>query len=223
MAIDVKICGVTTTPALEAAIGGGARYVGFVFYPPSPRHITIAEAEILRRRLNGSATSAVALVVDADDAVLAAITEQVAPDFLQMHGKETPDRVAEVKRRFGLSVIKALPVAEAEDVAAARAYEDVADLLLFDAKAPVVAGGKKPLPGGRGEAFDWRLLAAHAWRRPWLLSGGLNCDNLARAVSLTGAQAVDISSGVERTRGLKDPELITQFLHLAATLAPDRP
>jgi phosphoribosylanthranilate isomerase len=202
----VKICGLSSPDTLAAAIEAGADMAGFVFFEKSPRHIDLETARTLGL-LAQARISKVALTVDADDAALDEIVDALAPDYLQLHGKETPARVARVKARFGLPVIKAAGVATAADVEAAQLYEDVADVVLFDAKpAPDAA-----VPGGAGVAFDWTLLRGVAAKQ-WMLSGGLDPDNFAEAIRLTGARAVDVSSGVERERGVKDVELIKAFI-----------
>lgn len=204
--VVVKICGLSTHSALDAAIAAGADMAGFVFFEKSPRHVSLEAA----RELGGAAEgriAKVALVVDADDAALDAIVAALAPDFLQLHGTETPARVAAVKARFGLPVLKALGVARAADVEGAAAYRGVADALLFDAKpAPGAA-----VPGGAGAVFDWELL--RGWSgRDWMLSGGLDPENVAEALRRTGAPGVDVSSGVERERGVKDEAKIAAFV-----------
>lgn len=213
MSVRVKICGIKSEDALFACVEARADLVGFVFYPKSPRYLTPAEAVPLVTYIRGVAGS-VALVVDADDALLAEIVATVNPDMLQLHGHETPERVADVKARFKKPVMKAIPVAVAEDAERARAYLGIADLVLFDAKP---APGAK-LPGGNGIAFDWRALEAVRAEIPFMLSGGLTPDNVAEAVRLTGAKAVDVSSGVEREPGVKDPELIRRFLSAAKAI-----
>jgi phosphoribosylanthranilate isomerase len=214
MSVAAKICGLSTEAAVEAAVAGGAAYVGFVFYPPSPRSIVPARAGELCAAVP-TGVKRVALFVDADDVAIAAALEAVPIDILQLHGAETPKRVAEAKRRFGREVMKAISVAGPDDVAAASRYEDAADMLLFDAKPPRRAGA---LPGGNGLAFDWQLIAGHEWRLPWMLSGGLTAELLAEAVRISGAAAVDVSSGVERCPGDKDPEKIRAFLEVARGL-----
>ena len=214
MAVAAKICGLNDEAGVAAAIAGGARFVGLVFYPPSPRNVSPAQAKRLMERVPAGVTK-VGLFVDADDAAIAAAL--AAPlDLLQFHGAETPERVAEAKRRFGLPVMKAVPIAAAADVAIADRYLGVADWLLFDAKPPRDMTGA--LPGGNGLAFDWQLLGARRWPVPWMLSGGLNTDNLAEAVTTTHAVAVDVSSGVEARPGVKDPAKIAAFLKMAASL-----
>ncbi len=213
MSVRVKICGIKDEEALFACVEARADLVGFVFYPKSPRYLTPAAAVPLVTYIRGVAGS-VALVVDADDALLGEIVSVVAPDMLQLHGHETPERVADIKARFGRPVMKAVPVAVAEDAEKARAYLGIADLVLFDAKP---APGRA-LPGGNGVAFDWRALDAVRGDVPFMLSGGLTPENVAEAVRLTGAKAVDVSSGVEREPGVKDPELIRRFLSAAKAI-----
>ncbi len=205
----VKICGLSSPETLLAAIGAGADMAGFVFFEKSPRHIDLETARTLGR-LASERISKVALTVDADDAALRDIVKALAPDYLQLHGKETPARARDVKARFGLPVIKAAGVATPADVEAARAYEDIADVILFDAKpAPDAA-----VPGGAGVVFDWSLLRGVAAKH-WMLSGGLTPENVAEAMRLTGARAVDVSSGVERERGVKDAAKIAAFVKAA--------
>lgn len=210
MAPEVKICGLRTAGDIAAAAKAGAAYVGFVFYPRSPRALAPEAAAGLARTLPPSVT-AVALLVDPDDALIERALA-ARPGLLQLHGNESPARVADVRARTGVPVMKAIGLARAEDLAAARAYEAVADRLLFDAKAPKTAGA---LPGGNGRPFDWRLLAGTRWRLPWMLSGGLTPDNVARAVHLSGARGVDVSSGVESAPGVKDPGRIRAFIEAA--------
>lgn len=205
----VKICGLSTPETLEAAIAAGADMAGFVFFEKSPRHLSLETARALGAQAAGRIRK-VALTVDADDAALAAIVEALAPDLLQLHGAETPSRVREVKARFGLPVIKAVGVATAGDVEAANAYEGVADLLLFDAKPQA----NSMVPGGAGVSFDWELLR-NIDAANWMLSGGLDPENVAGAIRRTGAQAVDVSSGVERERGVKDAAKIAAFVAAA--------
>jgi phosphoribosylanthranilate isomerase len=214
MTVAAKICGLASEAAVAAAVEGAAAYVGFVFYPPSPRAVSPAAAGRLCRAVPAAVTR-VGLFVDADDAAIAAVLEAAPLDLLQFHGGESPARVAAVKRRFGIKVMKAVSVAAAEDVAAAAAYEPEADLLLFDAKPPRRADA---LPGGNGLAFDWRLIAGHEWRLPWMLSGGLTAALLPEAVAVSGARIVDVSSGVERGPGDKDPAKIRAFLEVARGL-----
>lgn len=213
MALEVKICGVKTAEALDTAVTAGARLVGFVFFPPSSRALRPAAAAALAQRVPPGVLR-VGLVVDADDATLDAILSEVPLDLLQLHGHESLERVAAVRARFGLPLIKAVAVEHANDLAAAEAYAAVADRLLFDARPPKGA----ILPGGNARSFDWRLLAGRSWPRPWLLAGGLNTGNLAEAVRLSGAVAVDVSSGVEDAPGHKSATLIRSFMRVAARI-----
>jgi phosphoribosylanthranilate isomerase len=209
---EAKICGIMTRDALDAAVSGGASYAGLVFFPKSPRHVSTADAAVLARHA-GSRVTVVALTVDADDALLTEIVSTVRPDFLQFHGNESAQRVTTIKRTFGLPIIKAISVAAPEDVDRAKAYLDAADLILFDAKAPA----DHDRPGGHGRAFDWRMLKSVAGRMPFMLSGGLNPENVAEAIAATNAAAVDVSSGVESAPGVKEPELIRRFLQAVKT------
>jgi phosphoribosylanthranilate isomerase len=215
MPVTVKICGLSTRDAVEAAVAGGAAFVGFVFYGPSPRHVTPAQAAELCAAVPPG-IGRVGLFVDADDATIAAALAAAPLDLLQFHGGESPARVAAVKHRFGRKVMKAIPVADAADLAAADAYSDTADWLIFDARPPHRADA---LPGGNGLAFDWQLLGGRSWQLAWMLSGGLTADNLAEAVRLSGAEFVDVSSGVESAPGRKDPAKIAAFLAAARGLA----
>ncbi len=212
MSIEVKICGVNAPKALSAAVAGGADYVGFVFYPRSPRYVTPEAAHALAAQAPARVTK-VGLAVDLDDAALAAILEAVPLDMWQLHGSESPARVAQIKERFGLPVMKAVKIAGAEDLAAAEAYFRVADRLLFDAKPPKKM--TEALPGGNALTFDWQLLAGKSWPLPWMLSGGLDPGNVAEAARIAGARAVDVSSGVEDRPGLKNPDKIRAFLAAA--------
>lgn len=204
MPTDVKICGLKTAEALAAALDGGASHVGFIFFPKSPRNILPEEAGQLRRAALGRA-GAVAVTVDADDALLDGIVAAMAPDMLQLHGKESPARVAAVKARYALPVMKALSVSEAADVEAAAAYEEVADRMLFDARPPKGA----ELPGGNGVPFDWRIL--DGYRGDYFLSGGLTPENVGAAIRLLDPPGLDVSSGVESAPGEKDLGLIAAF------------
>ena len=215
MPVDAKICGINSAPALEAAVAGGARFVGFVFYGRSPRALDAEAAAALAARVPRGITR-VGLFVDESNEILDSILRQVPLEMLQLHGQESPARVAEIRRRFGRPVMKAIKVAAAADVETASAYDGVADWLLFDAKAPAQMTGA--LPGGNALSFDWTLLADRRWSRPWMLSGGLNVGNLAEAVRVTGAPAVDVSSGVEDRPGVKSPAKIEAFLKLARGL-----
>jgi phosphoribosylanthranilate isomerase len=215
MAIEVKICGLSDPESVEAALSGGADLLGFVFYPKSPRYVTPEEAAKLARYA-GERALRVGLFVDPSDDLLASIVAAAPLEMLQLHGQETPARVAEIRERFGHPVMKALPIAEASDLEAAQAYLPVADRLLFDAKPP--KGMKDALPGGNALAFDWKLLAGRDWPRPWMLAGGLTPENLAEAVKTSGARRVDVSSGVESKPGKKDPARIKALLQLAKSL-----
>ena len=214
MSVTAKICGLSTEEAVSVAVAGGAAYLGFVFYPPSPRAITPREVARLCAGVPPG-VARVGLFVDADDAVIEAALALAPLDILQFHGSETPERVGEVRSRFGLPVMKAVAIARPQDVLGAARYEDIADLLLFDAKPP-----RRPdaLPGGNGLAFDWGLIADRSWRRPWMLSGGLTAEVLPEAVRISGAAAVDVSSGVESRSGVKDPDKILAFLAAARAL-----
>lgn len=206
MPAEVKICGLRRAAEIEACISSGAAYVGLNFYAPSPRSVDLA----LGRALSGVAEgriARVALTVDAEDGLLDAIVATVGVDMLQLHGRESPGRVAEVRTRFGLPVMKAIGVAGPEDVEKAAAYRTVADRLLLDAKAPEGAA----LPGGNGLAFDHRLVAGRDWGPSWMLAGGLTSATVAEAARLTGAPVADVSSGVESAPGVKDPALIAAF------------
>lgn len=213
MAITVKICGLTSAEAADAAARAGAAYGGLVFHPASPRNLALAQAAAISAVM-ADKLKRVALVADRSDAELQAIIEAVAPEFLQLHGHESVVRTGEIRARFGLPVIKALPVAEAEDLKAANDYAAVSDLFLFDARPPRGAARA----GGHGAAFDWTLLKGKNFNKPWLLAGGLDASNVARAIELSGAAMVDVSSGVESAPGIKSPEKIIQFI--AATRQP---
>ncbi|MEP0153342.1 phosphoribosylanthranilate isomerase [Pseudophaeobacter sp.] len=214
-AIRVKICGLNSPQDVAAAAAAGAAYVGFVFFPKSPRNISIEQATQLALEAPVGLCK-VALTVNADDAMLDALTDAVPLDMLQLHGSESPERVAEVKARYGLPVMKAIGVADASDLPQIDLYSQVADQLLIDAKPPKNAD----LPGGNGLAFDWRLLAGRKyWQRPWMLAGGLTPENVAEAVRMTGARQVDVSSGVEAAPGQKDAALIARFSAAAQSVA----
>ena len=204
---QVKICGLSTAETMQAALDAGAEMVGLNFYPKSPRYVTPEKAAKLAAQARGR-TKIVVLVVDADDALIKSIVSAVGPDYIQVHGSETPARVAEIAQTFGLPVIKVIKVKEASDVASAKAYKDVAELILFDAKAP-----EELLPGGNGLSFDWNLLKGKDGL--FMLSGGLNPDNVAEAIRLTRAPIVDVSSGVESLPGKKDISLIRKFIERA--------
>jgi phosphoribosylanthranilate isomerase len=210
VSLIVKICGLSTPEALDAALDAGADMVGFVFFEPSPRHVAFETAGALGKRVRGRAQK-VALTVDADDALLDAIVDALQPDLLQLHGKESPGRVAVVKKRFGLPAMKAVAVASKSDLAAVATYAAVADRLLFDARAPREA----TRPGGLGKSFDWHLLENLDPGIPFMLSGGLDARNVEEALRITNAPAVDVSSGVESAPGQKDINKIRQFIAAA--------
>jgi phosphoribosylanthranilate isomerase len=222
MAPTIKICGLSTAATLAAALDAEADMVGFVFFEKSPRNVTPDVARALARQARQRA-EIVALSVDATDEALAAIVAATEPDYLQLHGRESPERVAQIQRKFGISAIKAIGVAEAADFAKADEYMDAADALLIDAKAPEGA----ILPGGNGVPFDWRLARDFHPRKPWLLSGGLDAQNVALAIALSGTRGVDVSSGVESAPGVKDIAKIKAFIDAAraafdAAFAPAR-
>lgn len=208
--IRVKICGLRTESDVLAAAAAGAAYAGFVFFAKSPRHLTVDQARALAFAAPPGLAK-VALTVDADDAALDALIEAVPLDMLQLHGHESPDRVAEVRARYGLPVMKAVGVADEGDLAALMDYSLAADQILIDAKPPKGAD----LPGGNGLSFDWRLVAQRRWLRPWMLAGGLTPDNVAEAIRLTNARQVDVSSGVESAPGIKDAARIAAFVAAA--------
>ncbi len=215
MPLTVKICGLSTQEALDVALESGADLVGFVFFPPSPRNLGLAAARVLSARVQGRAGK-VALTVDATDDTLRDIVAAIKPDMLQLHGKETPERVVAVRTRFGLPVMKALPIAERGDLSPIREYAAVADRLIFDARAPKEA----TRPGGLGTPFDWTLLAGLNPGVPFMLSGGLDAGNVAEAIAITNAPGVDVSSGVERAPGVKDPDKIRAFVRAARAADP---
>jgi len=215
MSLFVKICGLSTPETVEAAVEHGAAMVGFVFYPASPRHVTPDQAAELVAPLP-SGVDRVGLFVDPDDATLSETLGRAALDLIQLHGSESPERVAEVRERFQRPVIKAIKLAQPDDLNEARRHDGIADWLLFDARPP--AGVAGALPGGNGLPFDWTMLKGQRFSRPWMLSGGLTPDNLALAVKTAGAHAVDVSSGVESTPGKKDILKIVAFLHQAQKL-----
>lgn len=208
--VSVKICGLRTPDDVAAAVAADAAYCGFVFFPKSPRHLSLDVARSLAVD-SPPGLAKVALTVNADDGFLDALTAQVPLDMLQLHGSEAPERVAEVKARYGLPVMKAVGVADAADLPGLESYLKVADQILVDAKPPKGAD----LPGGNGLAFDWRLIAGRRWPIPWMLAGGLTPDNVAEAIAMTGAKQVDVSSGVETAPGVKDAQLIQDFVQAA--------
>ena len=209
MAIIVKICGINSAAAADAVMRAGADFGGLVFFAKSPRNLAIASGAALAERMRGRLKLA-ALVVDGDDDTLGRIAAEVRPDFFQLHGKETPARAAEILARFHIPLIKALPVAEPADLMRANAY-DMAEILLFDAQPPENA----MRPGGHGMTFDWQILKGAHVNRPWFLAGGLNPENIARAIAASGAQMVDVSSGVESAPGVKSDSLICEFIAAA--------
>lgn len=210
MSLIVKICGLKTPETLEAAITAGADWVGFVFFAKSPRNVSLDEAKAIGK-IVGSRAKKVALSVDADDAALADIEKALKPDFHQLHGHETPARVAAIRAKFGRPVIKAIGIAEAADLETARAYETAADWLLLDAKPPKNAA----LPGGNGLTFDWQLLAGLDLEKPFMVSGGLDPSNVGEAIAISHPAGVDVSSGVETAPGVKDPAKIRAFIEAA--------
>jgi phosphoribosylanthranilate isomerase len=210
MTLLVKICGLSTRETLDTALAAGADMVGFVFFPPSPRHLGLEAARELGRQAKGRAAK-VALTVDADDATLENIVETLQPDLLQLHGKETIARVRDIKAKFALPVMKVIAVETPADLAVLPGYASVADRILFDARAPKGA----TRPGGLGAVFDWRVLEKLDLQQPFMVSGGLSADNVAEAVRVTRAGGVDVSSGVESAPGIKDPEMIRNFIRAA--------
>ena len=210
--VDVKICGLSTLESIDAAIDAGADLVGLVFYPRSPRHVSVQQAKTLADHARGRA-KIVALIVDAHDAALQDINKNVAPDLYQAHGSESPQRVLEISALTGKPVIKAIKVGDVKDIAKAADYAGKASLILYDAKAPEAL--VNALPGGNGLAFDWKLLGSSRQSEGFVLSGGLNPENVARAIHLTGAPIVDVSSGVESAPGKKDLGLIRKFIEAA--------
>lgn len=213
--VQVKICGLREARHVRAAVDAGARYLGFNFFPPSPRYVTVAQAAVLMADVPAG-IARVALTVNASDSQLDEITSALGVDILQLHGRESPDRVAEIRARFGLPVMKAVGVADESDLAALLEYGRVADQILVDAKP---APGAE-LPGGNGLVFDWRLIAGRRWPVPWMLAGGLTAGNVAEAVRLTGTRQVDVSSGVECAPGVKDAALVREFVTAAQSDVP---
>jgi phosphoribosylanthranilate isomerase len=207
MAVLVKICGINSAEAADAAARAGADFAGLMFHPKSPRHVTPEAARSLAQRLRDK-VRIVAVIVDPRDEDIVHAMNNAVPDFLQLHGSESPARVGEIREKFGIPIIKVLPVAEAADFANLPAYEDAADMLMFDAKPPANADRA----GGHGVAFDWQLLRSRTISRPWFLAGGLTPENVSRAIAAANAAAVDVSSGVETAPGVKNPELIQSFI-----------
>ncbi|HEY2444650.1 MAG TPA: phosphoribosylanthranilate isomerase [Rhizomicrobium sp.] len=214
--VQVKICGVTRLEDARAAIAAGADFAGLVFHRASPRHVQPDQANSLAAQLRGR-MRVVAVLADATDSAVAQAVSAADPDFLQLHGGETPERAAFIRARFGKPVIKALAIAGETDFARLAAYDDVADMLLFDAKGPAGA-----VRGGHGRAFDWQLLRTRTIRKPWLLGGGLDCGNVARAIATAGAPGVDVSSGVEKAPGVKSAEAISAFVAAARAAELER-
>ncbi len=207
MTIAVKICGITSPGAIDAAVEAGAVYGGLVFHPKSPRFVALELARALADHMRGR-LKIVALIADMEDAQIERLIATVRPDFLQLHGSESARRAAYIRGKFGVPVIKALAVAEAADLAPAAEYEDAVDMLMFDARPPKGA----TRGGGHGQAFDWKILGGKSFTKPWFLAGGLSPDNVARAIELSGAKLVDVSSGVESAPGVKDPARIRDFI-----------
>jgi len=214
VSVKVKICGVRTPDLVDTAVAAGADYIGVVFFEKSPRNVTLAEAALVTKAASGRIAS-VAVLVDPDDMLIEEVVAIAGPDLLQLHGSETPERLADIKGRFGVKLIKAISVAAAEDAAEADRFWDIADMILFDAKPDPAAS----LPGGNGLAFDWHALAALSQGRHFALSGGLTAENVGEAVRVTGASMVDVSSGVERAPGRKDRDLVRQFIQAAKSAA----
>jgi phosphoribosylanthranilate isomerase len=210
MTVQVKICGINSVESADAALRARADFAGLMFHPKSPRASNAEQARALSDRMRGR-TRLVAVIVDPDDATLKAMIANAKPDFIQLHGRENVARVSDIRSMTGLPVIKVISMAEVSDLATAAQYEDVADMLMFDAKAPANATRE----GGHGAAFDWQLLRGRTFKRPWLLAGGLNAENVAEAISITSAPGVDVSSGVESAPGVKDISLIARFADAA--------
>lgn len=215
MTVTAKICGINSAVAMQTAVANGAGFVGLVFYPQSPRSITPGTAATLAALVPDGVTK-VGLFVDPDNALLTRVLDEVPLDLLQLHGDETVDRCANIRNRFGRPVMKVIKVATLDDVGAASDYCDAVDWLMFDAKAP--SSMPDALPGGNALPFDWTLLAGWSWPVPWMLAGGLDADNVATAVTKSGALVVDVSSGVESAPGKKDPTEIERFLEAVADL-----
>lgn len=213
MSVQAKVCGVTTPESVESAVKGGAYFIGFVFFRKSPRYISPEKAAALSARIP-SGIKKVAVLVDPMDNEIDEIFESFEPDYLQLHGNESPERVREVRATYSVPVIKAIKVRSSDDVAMSGAYAKVADMLLFDARAPE----NSALPGGNGLVFDWNLIKNRKFTIPWLLSGGLNGENLETAVKTTGARMVDASSSLESEPGVKNPKLVREFLETCAKL-----
>jgi phosphoribosylanthranilate isomerase len=215
MAVSVKICGLNTLDSINAAVAGGADFIGIVFYPHSPRYVALNEAARLMRDVPPEITK-VGLFVDATDATISETLGAVELDMLQLHGSETPERLTHLQETFGRTTMKAIKIEGAPDVTTAELFDDSADWLLFDAKPPKEMAGA--LPGGNALAFDWHLLEGRSWKKPWMLSGGLNSENVTDAVSISGTVVVDVSSGVEDSPGLKSSSKIQKFLETTKAL-----
>jgi phosphoribosylanthranilate isomerase len=218
MSVLIKICGLKTPAMLDAALDAGADLVGFVFFPPSPRHVGFEAARTLGERVRNRARK-VAVSVDADDELLKSCIAALKPDLLQLHGSEPPERVAVIRSRFGFPVMKALPISERADLSSVHPYAQVADLIMFDARAPREASR----PGGLGKAFDWRLMENLALRVPFMLSGGLDAGNVGEALRITRADGLDVSSGVEHAPGEKDADMIRAFIRVAREASAKMP
>ncbi|MCR9212869.1 MAG: phosphoribosylanthranilate isomerase [Proteobacteria bacterium] len=216
MTVQGKICGLSDKAAVSAAIDNGARFVGFVFYPPSPRNVTPEQAASLAAEIPASIDK-VGLFVDPEDSLIQSVLDVVSLDWIQLHGSETVDRVAEIRRKFNLPVLKAIKIANIDDFETAKSFESVADMLLFDAKAPKDLANA--LPGGNGLVFDWRMMKGQKFNKPWMLAGGLTAENVEQAVTISGAHSVDTSSGVEFEPGRKNPAAIAAFLKTLQTLS----
>lgn len=216
MALLVKICGINSADSADAAVRAGADFAGLVFYPKSPRHLSFEAARALAERMRGR-LRLVALVADADDELISAVQNALRPDFLQLHGRETADRVAAIRARFGIPLIKAIAVADASDFDLLPAFTPSIDMFLFDAKTP---DGVRP--GGHGVPFDWQVLRNRSIARPWFLAGGLNPDNVVRAIASANPPGVDVSTGVETAPGVKSPEKIAAFIAAARNLMEAR-
>ena len=213
MSVDLKICGLSTPAAVNAAVIGHAKYIGFVFFESSPRAVTPNIMANLCLSVPKNIKK-VGLFVDASIETIASAVSTGSLDMIQLHGSESPSMLSEIKSKFGLPVMKAIPIACKEDLATAKTYENYADMLLFDSKPPSSA----TRPGGNALSFDWSLIAGQNWRLPWMLAGGINMENLALAVEISGATAIDVSSGVEDLEGFKSPVKIKELLYFAATL-----
>jgi phosphoribosylanthranilate isomerase len=210
MSIQIKICGITSADAADAAMRAGADFAGLAFHPGSPRNLTQDQASSLAGRIRGR-SRLVVLLADARDEDIGTAIAAAKPDFIQLHGRETPERVAAVRLRFGLPVIKAVAIADADDLVQVSAFEKVADMILFDAKAPANASR----PGGHGASFDWQLLRGRTFALPWLLAGGITAENVGRALRSAEAPGVDVSSGVETAPGIKSADMIREFVAAA--------